>query len=544
MKHSVKETIRRTLALRELQRRNLAEFCVGVRSDYQMAPHVREVASALTAAVAGDPKYRRVIVHFPPQHGKTLLISKLFPAWLLGNKPETNFIVTAYNDDYATSFGREIRNIICSEAYQLIFPGISIAPDAKAAGRWNVAGQRGGVMSSGIFGGITGNPANFLIIDDPYKLLEEAESADYRKKVVDIYKTVLSTRLHANAPVWLVMTRWNNDDLAGWLLRESGEPWTYIKYPALAQANDPLGRRRMEPLWRWRRDQASLRHQRTLMGTYLWGAMYQGDPAPLEGLLFKRRHFRVVGPLDVPGALDYSRYWDLACTEDKKADPTASLKGAYTDNGALVLRDGLWGRWEWPEVRTLIRLTALAEPGVRVGLEAQGMQKGMLQEAYRDKRLRRVGMLGFKVSKSKRIRAYPLVARGEAGLIVLVDGPWTEAFIKEAIEFDNGAHDDWVDAATGVNHMLGVLHGFGFNLPDDADAKGEDPAERPVIRTWYEEDTDKEEAKQGNVIPFAAADHPYWEEMSALQNIAASLGQGDAPGKEESAGVPWFVAVD
>ena len=431
-----------------------------------------------------EPGWTRIIVHEPPQRGKSWQFSKLFPSFYMGHFPDDPIILTSYNDEHATSFSREIRNIVRDEEYRQLFPHVRIRTDSHAAHRWGIEGYRGEVNAGGILGGaITGKGARLLIMDDPYKNRAEAESAPHREKVVESYKSTLSTRLHAGAIQLLPMTRWHKDDLAGYLLAQN-LGFRYIRIPAIAdgldytghnQEPDPLGRNLGEPLWPEKYPLDFYNAQKELLGSYDWTSLYQGLPIPPEGMMFSREQLVIIEPRDVPKDLRWVRFWDLATTEDRKADATASIEAAMDGEGIVYLRRGLHFKKEWPFVRARIAETAKAEPGVLVGIEAVGTQKGMVQEMYADPELADIGILGVPVSTSKRIRALPLAARAEAGKLRVVAGDWNESFIREMIEFDSGDHDDWIDAASGCMRLLSWIHGrnLSITLPSEPDPKGD-----------------------------------------------------------------------
>lgn len=252
---------------------------------YQSAPHLQLLDDYLLRCERRE--IRRLMVFMPPRHSKSETISHFLPVWWLGRNPDDNIILASYGQDWADHWGRQARNTL-NEFGEPIF-GVGVADDSSAAGRWAVTGHRGGFKAAGVGGSITGRGANLLIIDDPVKNQEEAFSAVIHQRNIEWWASTASTRLEPGAVVILMMTRWHPNDLAGFLLGDSNE-WTVLKLPAVAEADDPLGRQVGEALWPARYDEAALaeieRSQKRILDGYYWTAMYQQRPQIPEGLLY------------------------------------------------------------------------------------------------------------------------------------------------------------------------------------------------------------------------------------------------------------------
>ena len=412
----------------------------------------------------------------PPQHGKSLQVSSLFPAWYLGHYPDDPVILTAYGDLLAHDFSKDCRTVINHPEYQILFPGVKINPKTSAVNNWRLAApHRGQLRAAGIYGSITGKGARLLGIDDPIKNREEAESELFRNKAKEAYKSTLSTRLHLDAIVLLSLTRWHEDDLAAWLLAQN-LGFRYIRLPGIADCldvtgkkykRDLLGRKKGEALWPERFPVKMLLEQKTLLGTYDYSALYDQRPTPMKGLLFEEGYFKVIPGNEIPKGLTWFRFWDLAITETTAGDYTASARGAIDQTtGRRYFAGFIYGKWKWPVVRAKIKQVALAEQDIvaLVGIEAAGTQGGMAQEMQFDKELAGVGIVPIPVSQSKRVRSLPVVAAGEAGLLYLEDGPLVRGWIDECLAFDKGIHDDRVDVLSGLCRMIGLGGGENVSL--------------------------------------------------------------------------------
>jgi hypothetical protein len=257
------------------------------RGKWQLAPHLDLLNRRLLDTAAG--RTRRLMVFAPPRHGKSQLVSVYLPAWFLGVYPDKRVILSSYEASFAAGWGRKVRDIL-AEHGEAVF-GLKLRSDSTAADRWDLAGHAGGMMTAGVGGPLTGKGADLFILDDPVKNAEEAMSQALRDKCWDWFLSTAYTRLEPGAAVVLIMTRWHPDDLSGRILarqEETGALWDVVSLPALAEADDPLGRKPGEALWPERYPVESLNEIRSTQGSMWFQAMYQQSPTLPEGNLFKR----------------------------------------------------------------------------------------------------------------------------------------------------------------------------------------------------------------------------------------------------------------
>lgn len=173
-------------------RNNLLAYAIGMQPGYQTPPHIELIASKLEAVARGDLK--RLIIQTAPRHGKSNLVSELFPAWYLGRNPTKQYMATTYGQELSDGFGRKVRNQLMDERFQLMFPECILSPDSKAAARFNTT--KGGVYHAmGVGGAATGRGADILGVDDALKNREEADSKLMRDKLWDWFASVAYTRL-------------------------------------------------------------------------------------------------------------------------------------------------------------------------------------------------------------------------------------------------------------------------------------------------------------------------------------------------------------
>lgn len=315
-------------AAEELARRSLSDFARTMIPALDLTPFHRSYYDTLDRFARGE--IRRLIVSIPPQHGKSLGSSVLLPAYLLGRQPDRRIALASYNLRLASRFNRQIQRLMDASAYRSIFPRTrlkrSSAKDRgtlRTAEEFELVGSRGGLLSVGRDGALTGRPVDVFILDDLYKNAQEANSPLVRDHAWDWYNAVVKTRLHNDSQELLVFTRWHEDDLIGRIaarepitdINEVGQrpagpsSWLRLNFEAVKQGSptsaDP--RRQGEPLWPARHSSELLEQKRRL-DPMLFETMYQGNPSSAEGVL----------------------YGDRFATYDKLPERTIK-KGNYTD---------------------------------------------------------------------------------------------------------------------------------------------------------------------------------------------------------------------
>lgn len=298
-------------------RNSLISFTEWTYDLYRPAHHHRLIALKLEAVARGE--IDRLMIFMPPRHGKSELGSVRFPAWYLGQYPNNSIIAASYNSDLASDFGRQVRNIVGSPEYHALY-ATRLAADSQAADRWHT-NQGGSYVSAGVGTGVTGRGAHVLLIDDPFKDREEADSERYRDRVWGWYTSVAYTRLESEltenveknsaqkngGAVVIINTRWHEDDLTGRLLEEEkrgGDKWEVLDLPAILDTEPKSA------LWPAKYDLDALERIRRAIGPRDFSALYMQKPSPQEGLFFKREWVRWFDefPKDmhVYGASDYA----------------------------------------------------------------------------------------------------------------------------------------------------------------------------------------------------------------------------------------------
>lgn len=430
----------------ELAARSLIRFTSYVNPAYNAAAHHKTICDKLQEVERGE--IDRLMIFMPPRHGKSELASRKFPAWFLGRNPQKQVIAASYNSDLAADFGREVRNIVGSPEFGEVFHGVSLREDSRAANRMNTE-QGGSYVAAGVGTAVTGRGAHVLLIDDPLKDREEADSERRRQVIDDWYRSTAFTRLMPGGAVVLIQTRWHEDDLAGRLLSregraEDGGEWTVLDMPAIDAAGAALW-----PEWY---PVPTLERIKNTIGVREWSALYQQRPQPDEGTFFQRGWFKEWGklpPLRVYGSSDYA-------VTDGGGDWTVHRIWGVDSDDNLYRLDGWRGQTpadKWIEAK--LDLIERHKPHAWFG-EAGVIQKAvepMLLKRMRERKLRcRMEWVPSIHDKATRARGFQ--ARASMGGVFFEPG----ADLGEFLVFPAGKHDDEVDVASLIGRVLDEIH--------------------------------------------------------------------------------------
>jgi predicted phage terminase large subunit-like protein len=379
----------------------------------------------------------------------------------LAQRPGLKVIGASNTAQMAEKFSRRVQNLIRDHADDL---GYSLTRETAEA--WETTNQ-GEYRAAGVCGTIAGERGDLAIIDDPTRSRADAESQIIRESQWDWFTGDLRPRLKPEATIIVVMTRWHPDDLGGRLLDRQPGLWRVVSVPAIAEANDPLGRAPGEWLWD---DDPTYRYGAELRKVYAeyqaagatrdWQALYQQHPRSAEGSLFKITNIDVLEMApNLHGAM-IGRGWDLAATKQtgtRDPDWTVGLKMARLPSGLYVVLDVVRFRGGPDEVDGTIRnITRQDGAGIRVSLPQDPGQAGKSQ-ALAFTRL----LSGYRVEISpetgdKATRASLFASQVNGGNVAIVRAPWNAAFLDELAAFPSGIKDDQVDAASRCFSLVGL----------------------------------------------------------------------------------------
>jgi predicted phage terminase large subunit-like protein len=391
--------------------------------------------------------------------------SRFFPLWTLTQDAGTRVAIVSYSDDIARRWGWQLRLDVetFSGAEDQIDLGLRLY-ERPAAGYWRVRGTHGSVSCVGIAGSLSGKAVDLLIIDDPHKDLEQANSVKYRERAWRFWQAVAIPRLGPNSKVLLMTTRWHESDLAGKLLETEGDKaaggkWRVVSIPAQCEnpKTDLLGRAEGEYMTSARgRTAKDWEERRKDVGEYVWAALFQQRPAPAEGNLFKRLWWRYWTPAGehriylggrVADLRDSWRFGtvDLAASTRTSADYTVIAAWARTLAGDLVLLDVT--RAQIGEEQHFAQARPLVERWQLDTLFAEASQYGftLVKEATQSG----VPVSPVQAEQDKLSRALPYSAWCSGGRVWLPAGAhWLPTWIDEHAAFPAAAHDDTVDVGS------------------------------------------------------------------------------------------------
>lgn len=414
---------------------------------YQAGWHHQALAEHLDKFVSGE--LRRLMVFMPPRHGKSELVSRRLPAYILGRNPEASIIACSYSADLASRMNRDVQRIMDSDAYQRLFPEVRLyGSNARKAAQgaylrnsdvFEVVGHRGTYRSAGVGGGITGMGYDRGIIDDPVKNQEEADSQTYREGLWEWFTSTFYTRQEKDAGILITMTRWHEDDLAGRLLRlqaEGGDQWTVVHYPALSD--------RGEALWPEKYSLGALGDIRKAVGGRVWEALYQGRPAPPGGAIFKREWLQYTLQPGREFMTNVVQAWDTAYKQGQQADYSACVTVGSDRSGRIHVLDVWRGRVEFPELVTAVqRQHEIWRPNAII-VEDQASGTSAVQHL---KRTSMLPLVTVRPERDKQARASAMTPYLEGGRVWLPPlASWRDEFETELLAFPTGQHDDQVDA--------------------------------------------------------------------------------------------------
>ena len=453
------------LESKELAKNSLVGYAKFQMDNYLSPPHIKLLASKLEAVEKGEIK--RLAIFMPPRHGKSILTSEFFPAWYMGRNPDKYIICSTYAQDLADDFGRKVRNQLQDKRYTDIFPNAELSTDSASVRRFPT--KRGGVYYAvGAGSAITGRGAHLLLIDDPIKGREEADSAAMRKNLLDWYRATAYTRLMPNGSVILIQTRWHEDDLAGWILKETGhEGWDVVEFPAILndRAADMLGLSEGDPLWEDSYPLERLKEIKKTVGTREWSSLYAQKPSVEEGNIIKRWWWKT-WTREHPPEMDYIlQSWDTAYTVTETSDYSACTTwGVFSGEGGynLYLIDSFREKLTFPELKNqAVHLYNELQPDL-VLVEAKASGWSLVQELMRTG----IPITPFNPKKMDKLaRVHSVAPLFEGGRIWAPDTDESANVMNQFAMFPNTKHDDLVDSTTQA--LLRLRKGWMVNHPQD-----------------------------------------------------------------------------
>lgn len=456
------------LLARRVARRSLHAYIKYTSRIYKTSIFSESVCAALDKFVDDVQAGKRpiLILQAPPQHGKSEIVSRKLPAYLLGRFPDWRIGTASYSTDLANAMGQDVRRNLASPEHQRLFSNAVIAKgkyDLDRIGQFNAPGGSGGYLGVGIGSGLTGRPVDIGIIDDPTKDQQEALSPVTKETHWNWYQSVFSTRLSENSGQIIMATSWAEDDLPGRIADQfRGDPrFQHMRFPAI-NLTDEVGYDVSLPegaLVPELHTLAKLYETKGLLSDYWWSAMYQQRPKALGGNIFKEHWMQYYLPKDLPKRFDkVINSWDCTFKDTDGTDFVVGQVWAKTGASSYLL-DQVRKRMsfsdtvaavvalkkKWPQTREILIEDKANGPAVIDVLKAKVP-----------------GIIAVEPDGSKEARAHAVTTYWEAMNIWLpheATHPWVRAFVSEHTSFPAGANDDQVDSQTQALRRLYPLFG-------------------------------------------------------------------------------------
>ncbi len=401
------------------------------------------------------------MIFTPPQHGKSELVSRRLPAFLLGRNPNLKILGISYSQELAKSFNRDAQRIMKENSYAEIFKlanqrDVSGFRYAERADYFEIVGYAGSYKSIGVESSLTGFTADILNIDDPVKGPEEANSQTRRNNLWDWYISVAETRLHNDSQKLLTMTRWNEDDMAGRILNMEKELWEILKFPAIKEDDSNPDDPRLidEALWPEKHSLQRLKNIRK-KSERIFVSLYQQRPSPEEGDIIKKAWFKYFTIDQLPKEIIRDFYSDTAYGKEA-SNNSATMNYSIRDDNLYI-----WDMWvvnlSFPKFKKAY-INHIETHGYTGSSEcvfepkATGISIVQELETMKLSNGRKINVIEDEPPKdSKLTRATAASPVMESGRVFLLEGAsWVDSFLTECTSFPNGKFTDQVDTLTGV----------------------------------------------------------------------------------------------
>lgn len=446
---------------REDAKRHYSDYCKYVHhGNWILGEHLKLVCDEIENLI-----YRRIpqnilIISMPPQHGKSQCVTETLPSFYLGRFPRKRVIEVSYGDDLAQRFGRRNKEKILEHGKELFGIELSKTSDTD----FEIKDHKGSMISKGIMAGLTGNPGDLIIIDDPIKNKQESESETYRNRIWEEFLNSINTRLSANGVIILIMTRWHEDDLAGRLLKNMPQKCKEINIPLEAEENDILGRNVGDSLFpQIGKDNAWLKEFKktytTEEGSRSWNALMQGRPTAQEGNLIKRKWWKYYSELP---QLKYKIITVDATFKDADTSDYVVIQAWGKHMAGFYLVDQIRAKMSFTETIKAIQVFN-AKHNDKIAIYIEDKANGSAIINVLSNHIS--GIMAYNPGRdSKEIRAQAVMPLIEAGNVYLPQyEAFTIPFVEECAAFPNGANDDQVD---GMSMALSILKSYIDNGPE------------------------------------------------------------------------------
>ena len=437
-------------------------YYVFVSSDYSnasMPSHIWDLAKELEALKEDGG---RLCVSMPPRHSKSSMVTLAFPIWLIWDNPNLNILIVNNSASLSKKFGIKLRELF--KQYEQD-SGVYLSEIKHSSTHLMFQDPEGNLYSGsirlvGAGGSITGQDADYLIIDDPYAGFSDI-TPTLLEKTIDWFDIIIEQRLEPESRLIICHTRWSENDLQGYLKENHPQDYSFLSFPAIYDDG--------RLLWPDRYTMDFLENKRAVLGDRQFQSIYQQKPLDQTSDFFDIDNIdfdRVVDPEEIAYSV---RSWDIASGEAKHNDYTAGVLMHKLTDGTYHINDVNRGKYgnankdvllktaHGDGVNTQIRIeTGVAAAGDLLYYEWKEQLKGykVIQSKPRGKRTKTKAGQGHIVSKID--RATPLQnAVFDRKLSVNLQNKKTRGeFIQEFKSFPEGMHDDIIDATSYAYNYL------------------------------------------------------------------------------------------
>lgn len=424
--------------------KNFKVFSKYVKPDLQFSKHHTQIADKLQDCF--DGKSKRTIIVVPPQRGKSLFSSVLFPAFVLANDPNKRIIVASYSQNLSFKFTRECRDLISSERYQNLVPHAKFKKDLNKSDFFSFENSTGYYKATSITGSLTGMSADIIIVDDPFSSYVESSSPKVREDVLSWFNSVAMTRLSPGGIMIVVNTRWNVDDLVGTLLK-SNKDYDVLHVKAIEDDGTIC--------WSERYTKEDYEQIREEIGYQIFEALYQGNPTLLDNVHIATENFQLIDIDEMPN-LNWIRSWDIAVSTKNVNDYTACALMAVDKYGNVFIKNVQRMKLPYNELIDKIEEVAWND-GLETTVLIENIGVGLVTFQEVQRRLQGFVVRPTENKKANKVqKAMPFVSKVEAGKVYLSkNSNWVELLKGECQGFPFAQHDDMVDAVSnGTNYCL------------------------------------------------------------------------------------------
>jgi predicted phage terminase large subunit-like protein len=492
---------------------------------FELAPFQEELVDVLNRLENDTLGTRRLLITMPPRHGKSWLASTLFPVYYLAKKPNRNVLATSYNQDLAKTFGRQTRDHAREPIVGQAFSDFTLSEESRAVDDWRTT-MGGTYYATGIGGSTTGRAATLLLVDDPIKAREEADSATQRNKTWSYYVSALTTRKQPEpdgtaAIEIVILTRWHPDDVAGRLMetddwREGA--WHHVNFPAVRKVSSNVKRSvaelpeddpRFIPQGQLSKVSVTKRHYQDEREEALWperfpleelkkrerldprefASLYQQSPFIRGGNIIKESWWQWDD--DKPDCNQLIIVADTAFKKTEQADFSVLMVMGLDRNGDMHILDLIRNKYDFPELKRVCtqvnaRWRGNGLRGMYIEDKASG--QSLIQELRNQSG---VSVLPYKVTADKVARLNAVTPLIEGGRVFLPrSAHWLDTFMLECQAFPNGTNDDQVDALSMgldvLSRMGGVVNDMFSGTMDVSSSLNKQFDQKSDATSWWE----------------------------------------------------------